>query len=221
MTTGSGPAVMAPAAPRSAPPRSRWSRWWDQVSASLPILLMAVLAGGTYWLVKNTPVPRPPRAEVAPRHEPDYKMDRFSVQHFTPDGRPHTLLEGREARHYPDTDTLEIDGPRVRSTDEHGRLAVATAREALAKGDGSEVELMGEARVVREAGGPPGGKHEEELEFRGEYLKVFPDDQRVESHLPVHLRQGAMQVTADTLKYDHRSRVVELQGDVRGTLPPK
>ncbi len=220
MTTGSGPVVMAPAAPRHAPPRPRWSRWWDQVSASLPILLMAMLAAGTYWLVKNTPVPEAPRAEAPPRHDPDYRMNRFSVQHFTPDGKPRTLIEGREARHYPDNDTLEIDDVRVRSVDEDGRIAVATARRALAKGDGSEVELMGEARVVREAG-TTGKARDEELEFQGEYLKVFPDDQRVQSHLPVHLRQGAMQVTANSLKYDHRTRVVELEGDVRGMLPPR
>ena len=211
---------MAPAAPRHAPPRRRWSRWWDQVSGSLPILLMAMLAAGTYWLVKNTPVSEGPRAEAPPRHDPDYKMNRFSVQHFTPDGKPHALIEGREARHYPDNDTLEIDDVRVRSVDEDGRIAVATARRALAKGDGSEVELMGDARVVREAG-TTGKARDEELEFQGEYLKVFPDDQRVQSHLPVHLRQGAMQVTANSLKYDHRTRVVELQGDVRGMLPPR
>jgi lipopolysaccharide export system protein LptC len=148
-------------------------------------------------------------------------MNHFWVQHFTPDGKPHTLIEGREARHYPDTDTLEIDDVRVRSHDEQGRQAVATARRALSNGDGTEVELMGDARVVREAGGPPGGRQEEELEFRGEYLKVFPDDQRVQSHLPVRLRQGAMVVTANSLKYDHQSRVVDLQGNVHGLLPPK
>lgn len=213
---------LAPSAAPRAPLRpSRWVSFVDQATASLPVVLMALLAGGTYWLVKNTPVADAPRAQTAPRHEPDYTMERFSVQHFTPAGRPRTYLEGKEMRHYPDTDILEIDEVRVRTVDEQGRPLVATARRALANGDGSEVQLIGGARVVREASGPPGSPQAQRLEFEGEFLHLFPDQERVQSHLPVVLRQGAMQVSGQSMKYNHLDRVLELQGQVRGTLPAR
>lgn len=194
----------------------------DSVSLYLPLLLMALLAAGTWWLVKNTPVPEGPRAEVPPRHEPDYVMNTFSVQHFTPAGRPSTFLEGRELRHYPDTETLEIDGVRVRSTDEFGRVTVATAERGLSNSDASEVQLIGDAHVVREAGGPadaPGGN--QRLEFLGEFLHVYTEAQRVVSNRPVVLRRGGMEVRAASLHYDHEKQVLELKGQVRGTLPPR
>lgn len=219
--TGASAERLAPAAARGPLRPSRWARFVDQTTASLPIVLMALLAAGTYWLVKNTPVASEPRAQAAPRHDPDYTMERFSVQHFTPAGKPRTYLEGEEMRHYPDTDMLEIDEVRVRSVDDQGRPTVATARRALANGDGSEVQLIGGARVVREASGPPGSRDAQRLEFEGEFLHVFTDEERVQSHLPVVLRQGGMQVAGQTLKYDNLKRVLELQGQVRGTLPPR
>ena len=215
--------VLAPAAPRVARPRqSWWSRTLDVASTYLPLLLMALLAGGTYWLVKNTPVPDGPRVEVAPRHEPDYVMNNFAVQHFTPAGRPTTFLEGTELRHYPDDETLEIDQVRVRSVDEQGRVVVATARRGLSNQDGSEVKLIGQAHVVREAGGPPGQPGgNEQLEFLGEFLHVYTNAQRVVSDQPVLLKRGTMEVRAQTLHYDHEKQVLELKGQVRGMLPPK
>lgn len=212
---------LAPPPARPAARPSRWVRFVDQATASLPIVLMALLAAGTWWLVKNTPVPDEPRPPAELRHEPDYTMGQFSVQHYTPAGRPRTYLEGQEMRHYPDTDTLEIDEVRVRSLDEQGRPLVATARRALANGDASEVQLIGGARVVREPSGAPGSRDARRLEFEGEFLHVFTDQERVQSHLPVVLRQGSMQVTGQQMTYDNLARVLELRGQVRGTIPPR
>ncbi len=124
---------------------------WDRASLYLPIVLMGVLALGTYWLVRSTPVFAPPEPERPPLHEPDYFMKRFNVRTFDTAGRLKSEVFGLEARHFPDTDLLEIDQVRIRSFDVHGRLTTATARKAVTNADGSEVELMGDALVVREA----------------------------------------------------------------------
>jgi hypothetical protein len=52
----------------------------DHLSIYLPVILMGVLALGTYWLVRTTPVFR--RPQQAPRHEPDYFMRDFAVKTF-------------------------------------------------------------------------------------------------------------------------------------------
>ena len=59
--------------------KARLRRTWDRLSLYLPVLLTGLLAMGTWWLVRNAPVLRPPTTEGAPRHEPDYSMKGFSV----------------------------------------------------------------------------------------------------------------------------------------------
>ena len=71
------------------PPRTAWQmvgRTWDRISLYVPILLMGVLALGTYWLARNTPVFAPPDAQRAATHDPDYFMRGFSVKSFDAGG---------------------------------------------------------------------------------------------------------------------------------------
>jgi lipopolysaccharide export system protein LptC len=211
---------MLPLAARPAeaavPRRPRRQRVMDAAVGYLPVLLMALLALATWWLAKNTPMPEPDRPAAPTRHEPDYEMQGFSVQRFTRQGPADSVIEGRWLRHYPDTDTLEIEGVRVFWTDTQGRRTLATARRAVAKADGSEVQLAGEARLVRDAA--PGSADPGRLEFRSEFLQMNTETQRVRTHLPVTLIQGASQLEAGSLHYDHQTGVVELGGRVRGTL---
>jgi lipopolysaccharide export system protein LptC len=212
-------AVLAPAAPPPAPPREPraplGARLVELFSAYLPLLLMAFLALGTWWLVKNSPQPEVERVAAPPRHEPDYLMTKFVVRRFAPDGAMRAQIEGDVMRHYPDTDTLEIDNPRIRAVGPDGRVTLANARLAVANGDGSEVQLQGGARVVRE--GRPG---DEPLQFRGEFLHAFLNTEQVRSHLPVTVTQGGMEVRGEALDYDHLDRVVQLKGRVTATFPP-
>jgi lipopolysaccharide export system protein LptC len=206
--------ALAPPVPQPERLRLPWtSRVIDTVSTYLPVLLMAVLALGTWWLVKNTPVLDTERQAAPPRHEPDYTMRQFTVQRFAAAGALRVQIEGDELRHYPDTDTLEIDNPRIRATGPDGRITRATAKRALSNGDGSEVQLSGGAHVVREASGD-----DETLDFRGEFLHAFLSTERVRSHLPVIVTQGATEIRADGMNYDNLSRVVEFKGRVRAVL---
>ena len=198
----------------------RLQRTWDRLTIYLPIILMGLMALGTYWLVRSTPSIGASAADEAPTHDPDYFMRRFSVKSFDPSGRLKSEIQGQEARHYPDTDTLEIDQPRIRSYNEAGALTVATARRAVSNADGSQVQLFGDAVVTRDATDAQ-GRPLPALEIRGEFLHAFLDVERVRSHLPVQLRRGTDAFSADTLDYDNLDRILLLQGRVRGTLHPR
>lgn len=197
------------------------ARLWDRMSIYLPIILMGVLALGTYWLVRNTPLLAPSAAGKAAGHEIDYFMRGFSVRSFDGSGRLKSEVFGAQARHYTDTDTLEIDKPRIRSINEKGLLTVATADRALSNGDGSEVQLMGNAVVVRDAGTDAAGNPVPSLEFRGEFLHAFLNTERIKSHRPVELIRGADRFTADSMDYDNLDRAMDLRGRVRGVLAPR
>ena len=124
-----------------------------------------------------------------------------------------TQIEGDRLRHFPDDDTLEIDQARIRAIGSDGVVTVANARRALANGDGSEVQLLGDARVVR----PAHGK-EEQVEFQSEFLHAFRNVERLRSHLPVVVTQGRSVVHAEGMEYDNLARVVDLKGRTSATF---
>jgi len=191
----------------------------DTASTYLPLLLMALLALGTWWLVKNTPLFEADRTAAPLRHEPDYTMTQFMVQRFGADGAMRVQIEGDLLRHYPDTNSFEIDNPRIRAIGDDGRVTTATARTALSNRDGSEVQLRGGAHVVREAV-VTGKAAEQAIDFRSEFLQYFQYSERVQSHLPVVVTQGGTEIRGDSMNYDNLARVLDLKGHVRAVLAP-
>lgn len=187
------------------------------LSAYLPLMLMALVALATWWLVKNTPVFEGAKPAVALRHIPDYTMRNFKVQRFAADGSLRLQIEGDEARHYPDTDTLEIDRARIRSIAPDSGVTVATAQKAVSNGDGSEVQLTGQAHVVREAG-RVGGKTLEQIDFKSEFLHAFLQTEQVRSHLPVTITRGTVQIQGASMNYDNLGRVAQFSGGVKATF---
>ena len=67
----------------------------------------------------------------------------------------------------------------------------------MANGDGSEVQLIGDARV--DSSGP----HGEPIGFRGEFLHAFLNTERLSSHLPVLVQREASEFRAAGMDYDH------------------
>ncbi len=193
---------------------------WYRATLYLPIVLIVLMALGTWWLARNTVGASAPDTQALARQEPDYYMRNFAVKNFDATGLLQTEVAGALARHLPATDVLEIDNARINSY-KQGRLTVATANRAYSNGDGSEVQLVGNALVVREAGVGAQGQPYPRLEFRGEFLHAFLNTEAVKSHKPVTLLRGKDQFVADSLDYNNLDRVVVMQGRVKGTLSPR
>ena len=142
---------------------------------------MAVLAAGTWWLVRNAPTFEPPRAAAPPRHEPDYVMTGFVVQRFAADGTLRTQIEGdapaplsrrRHARDRRGADPRDRRGrQRHARPPPGGRSPTATAARCSCSATPGST-------------GRRNGK-EEAVEFRGEFLHAFRNVEQVRSHLPV------------------------------------
>ena len=141
-------------------------------------------------------------------------MTGFAITRFAPDGQVSLRIAGDVLRHYPATDRLEIDGVRIHATAPDGRTTHATARHALANGDGSEIQLLGGAQVVSQLQGA------DTLEIQGEFLHAFLRFERLRSHLPVQVRHGGTDARAGGLDYDNLQRQLTLKGPVRATLVP-
>lgn len=190
-------------------------RSWETLSLYLPVLLMAMLALGSWWLVRNAPSAPKAQQERPVSHDPDYTMTEFMVKDFDAQGRMQSEVRGDRAEHYPDTDTMEIQNVDMRGYALDGSKTTATAKKGISNSDASEVQLWGNAVVIRQPLPP-----KTPMQFEGEFLHAWTQEERVKSHLPVVLTQGKDRFTADQLDYDNVSRVVQMQGRVRGVLEP-
>lgn len=181
----------------------------------LPLLLMALLALATWWLVENSPRPPGPVVERPVSADPDYTMSRFALERFDAGGRLKLRIEGAEMRHYPADDRFEVDAAQIRAIAPDGRVTLAQARRAVGSGDGSELQLLGGAQVTStDAAGTP-------LVMRGEFLHAFLVTEQVRSHLPVLVQMGATELRAAGLSYDHPARRLDLKGPMRVVMPPR
>ena len=194
-------------------------RGWDRLAAYLPVILMGIVALATYLLARNTPVFLPAAAARDATHEPDYFLRDFTVRSFDVNGRLKSEVSGTEGRHYPDTDTLEIDQPTIRSYAKDGRMTVAQAGRAITNADGSEVQLFEQAVVVREA--LQAGVGKAPITLRSDFFHIRMNTEEIRTHLPVQLTRGDNDTfSADQMRYDNLARSLELTGRVRGVLMP-
>ena len=187
----------------------------EALASALPLLLMVLLAVGSWWLVRNAPQPLEPRPPAATRVEPDYTMTGFMVQRFGADGRLRLQIEGRQLRHLPAAGRLEIEGATIRAFAPDGRETVAIARLALADDKTTEVQLIGGARVqARSSRG-------EDAVLEGERLLLYPQERRVRTDEAVRVRLGADEFEATGLEYRQDTGVLELLGPMRGVFAPR
>ncbi len=201
---------------RARRPRRGLREW---LTVSLPLLLMALLALGTWWLVQVAPQPPAPRPPSTPGDEPDYRMQQFTITRFSPQGRQILRLEGRVLRHFPATDRLEIDDVRIEAEAPDGRRTEARARRAVSNGDGTEISLEG---TVRLRSAPAAGAADAAVtEFEGESLQAWTRFQRLHSDRPLQLRHGTLQVRAGSMSLDKPAGTLTLGGPVRLTAPPR
>ena len=66
-------------------------------------------------------------------------------------------LSGEHAQHFPDTDTLDIQKVQLRGHSQEGQHVTAVADQALAKGDGTQVTLVGNVHISQPASTSPAG----------------------------------------------------------------
>ncbi len=195
-------------------------RAWDRVALYLPIMLMGIMAMSTYWLVRSAPELEEVRLEDVPRHVPDYFMREFSVRVFDAKGKLKSEIKGKEARHYPDTDTVEIDHPIIHSYSNDGRLTVANAKRALTNADGSELQLFDQAVVVRN--GSDKNDVSTRTQVRSDFLHLFMETEEIRTHLPVELLRGDKdRFVGDKMHYNNLTSTIELKGRVSGVISPR
>ena len=188
-------------------------RLLDKLSVYLPMIVMALLASGSWWLVRSVPELLMPAVNKAVREEPDYRLENFTVKSFDVSGRMTREVSGDKAQHYPASETLDIEQIRIYAENETGKILNARSRQGIATDDGKQVTLIGDASAIRQA-----FDTSPQLELRGQRLVALPDDDRVVSSDPVQITRDRDVFTAQTMDFNTNTGEYLLKGRVRGTL---
>jgi lipopolysaccharide export system protein LptC len=195
---------------------TRLRRTLDRLTIYLPLFLFAILALGSWWLVRSVPELSPPGIDPLLRQDPDFRLDQFTVKSFDASGRMTREISGQSATHFPATQSLHIEGVRFLAENETGIRLTAQAKKGISREVEQQVTLIGDAIAVRQA-----DAQSPRVELRGETLTAWLEEERLVSDQPVRITRGSDVFSAQTMNFDTRSGQYELQGRVRAVLLPR
>lgn len=193
----------------------RLRRTLDRLTIYLPLILFALLALGSWWLVRSMPELLPPGIDKQLRQDPDYRLENFTVKSFDASGRMTREISGQSATHFPASQELHIDKIRLFAENEAGTRVQAQAQNGVSKEAQQQVVLSGQVSAVRSA-----DTHGPRMSLKGETLTALLDEERLISSRPVELMRGGDKVTAQNMDFDTRNGHYALQGLVKSTLAP-
>jgi lipopolysaccharide export system protein LptC len=196
----------------------------DRLTAWSPVLLLAGLAGLTYWLDAQVQAPVK-RNDGSARHDPDLYIDKFRAVVLDPDGRPRQMLMAQRAEHFPDDDTTELVRPSLEITQPDQPTFRVAADRGKVSGDRANAWFTGNVKATRDApaaaardkaGGPAGP-----VTLTTEYLHVLPQDHKVTTDKPVTVEEPRGIIRSVGLALDMDAKTVKLNSAVSGTLQPQ
>ncbi|MGI4812500.1 MAG: LPS export ABC transporter periplasmic protein LptC [Janthinobacterium lividum] len=176
---------------------------------------LALLAGGTYWLLQITLPPGNVAPARPPAHTADYFADDSSISVLDNTGSTAYRLNSRKLVHYEDDQTSDVTEPALRAFQPGNPDVSAFARRGTINADASVVDLYDQARLLRAAGpaDPP-------MRADSSHFHVLVNDDVIETEKPVKLLRGQSVSTANGLIYNNVTRNLRLLGQVRGTIAP-
>lgn len=181
----------------------------------LAALLLAVLAGTTYWLVQRT-LPSANESVAQPkRHVPDYFADQITISMLSPTGQTQYRINAVHMEHYEDDSTTAVTLPAVRAFTPGQPEVTATSKRGTINGDTSIVDLYDDAVVTR-APGP----HDPAMRATSSHFQVLVNDDIVRTEDPVKLTRGQSVLTGTGMIFNNTTRTLQLLGNVKGTIQP-
>ncbi|HTN47909.1 MAG TPA: LPS export ABC transporter periplasmic protein LptC [Burkholderiaceae bacterium] len=186
----------------------------DRITAVIAVLLLALLAGTTYWYSQTSRLGD--LANAVSREGPDVVVDGAALTQFDAQGRATNRLIGERITHFPSDDRVEVIRPRMVSLRADQPQVDAKADHARVEDSGAKVILTGDVTLIRAAsseGEPP-------LRLTTERLVAFPDTEQFSTESPVEIDRGGSRINAVGMDYDNIKRTVKLRSKVRGTVEP-
>jgi len=193
--------------------RKRTAHLWR---LSLTITFFVLLAFGSFWLVEVVNQHGQEMQADSHRNEPDYIINNFSLVRLSKTGQPSYIVSGDKLTHHPLDDSSDIDKPIVRGLDGDQPPLHIHAERGHIDQDNSRVQLYENVHVERE-----GSATIQPLTLKTQQLTVFPDDETMETALPVQLTLGNSVATGVGMKANNGTRQIHMGGRGQLDLPPR
>lgn len=184
----------------------RVSSMIERSSLWLPLALLTLLAGLSFWIERAVRLPEP--SANSAKTDPEGIIEDFDALRTDATGKPQYRLSAKKLKHYSGSHLTEMESPRF----EHGRSArealVATALAATISADGSEVELRGKVVLTRAGGASP------PLGLTTARLLIYPEREMLRAPGALTLRNNGLDVRAGAMEYLAKQRLIKLTGRV-------
>lgn len=186
----------------------------ERITAIIAILLLATLAGATYWFSQVGRYGN--LASPVSREGPDFVVNGVTLTQFDAMGRPTNRLFAETMTHFAVDDRAELQRPRYVSLRPDQPQLEARAERALVEGSGERVVMTGNV-VISRARGPDG---DPPMRLTTEKLVALPDLEQYSTDLAVEMDRGDSVIRSVGMDYDNIKRVVKFHSKVRGTIEP-
>ena len=184
----------------------------------LPMLLMAALTLGTYWMVQmNEPNLN---TEKQKRHVPDYIMEGVVVTTLGPEGNTKFRVVGQKLIRYEDDASSEIDWPIARRFHETKPPITVKSDKGFMDGDMTILDLVGNASLTRPAQAATATQTgSARLFMTSSKFTVLMNEDIVKTNRPVNLEQGLSIMTSqEGAVFDNVHQKLTMIGQVKGRI---
>jgi len=186
----------------------------DRITAFIAIVLLASLAGVSYWYSQTTRLKK--ISSPVSREGPDFVVNGVTLTQFDETGRATNRLHAAELMHFAADDHSELAQPRLISLRPNQPQLEARAKSANVEAGGERVLLSGDVVVTR----APGRDGSPPMQLRTEQLTAIPDLDRYSTDVAAEIDNGDSVVRSIGMDYDNVQRVIKFRSQVRGTLAP-
>ncbi|MDN5835783.1 MAG: LPS export ABC transporter periplasmic protein LptC [Nitrosospira sp.] len=175
----------------------------------LPLILLVLLIVLAFWLNQSVRAPSPAQ-EGDLRRAPDYIVENFSATRMDHEGVTRHVLSAKKMLHYPDDDTADLEQPRLINTHPGKPAMQVEADQAKMSGNGEDIYLTGNVKVLRKA-----GKGRGETTMTTSFLHLVPDDDIAKTDRPVVITEANAIIKAVGMETSNRTQVTRLLSQVK------
>ncbi|MGB2815871.1 MAG: LPS export ABC transporter periplasmic protein LptC [Burkholderiaceae bacterium] len=186
----------------------------ERITAIIAIVLLATLAGATYWFSQAGRYGN--LANPVSLEGPDFIVNGVTLTQFDPQGRPTNRLFAEKLTHFAVDDRAELERPRYVSLRPDQPQLEARSQRAVVQGSGERIVMTGDVVISRS----PGSDGDPPMRLTTEKLVALPDLEQYTTDLPVEMNHGGSVIRSVGMDYDNIKRVAKFHSRVRGTIEP-
>lgn len=177
-----------------------------------PLLLMALLAGLSFWLERIADVPAS-RRDGKLRHDPDTIVENFTLSRFNSEGFLHSRLRAPHMEHYPDDESSLIRSPHFTYYRQNIPETTITGEQARVTEKGDKVYLWGNVVAKRAASAERAA-----TVARTDDLFLLTREGTGHTDSPVEITRGQSWMKGIGMDVNNNTSVFVLRSQVTGVL---